>query len=70
MGVDLRLETRCSEIAGHHADTQNSCFSPENQYIYPLLMGLDLRLETPSREITGQHADTQNSCFFDGNRYI
>ena len=33
VGVDLRLETRCREIAGQHADTQNSCFFNGNRYI-------------------------------------
>ena len=27
VGVDLRLETRCREITGQHADTQNYSFS-------------------------------------------
>ena len=32
VGVALRLETRRGEIAGQHADTQNSCFSNGNPY--------------------------------------
>ena len=32
VGVDLRLRTLCREIAGQHADTQNSCFSNGNPY--------------------------------------
>ena len=32
VGVALRLETRRGEIAGQHADTQNSCFSYGNSY--------------------------------------
>ena len=32
VGVALRLETRRGEIAGQHADTQNSCFSIGNPY--------------------------------------
>ena len=70
VGVDLRLGTLCREIAGQHADNQNSCFSNGNPYIYPPLVGVDLRLRTLCREIAGQHADTQNSCFSNGNLYI
>ena len=32
VGVHIRLETPCGEIAGQHADTQNSCFSDGNPY--------------------------------------
>ena len=30
VGVDLRLRTLCREIAGQHADTQNSCLPDGN----------------------------------------
>ena len=69
VGVDLRLRTLCREIAGQHADTQDSCFSNGNPYICLPLVGVDLRLRTLCREIAGQHADTQNSVFSNGNPY-
>ena len=36
VGVDLRLRTLCGEIAGQHADTQNSCFSNGKSRLYSL----------------------------------